>query len=108
MLISPLATKSAPYPGMALFPTITTFPFASTPPKPLLATTWLSGLVEIGVNDVFSIPGDFNLTLPDHLLAEPGLNLVGCCNELNVESATDGYAILVASVPASSPSPSAD
>ncbi|GJX73959.1 pyruvate decarboxylase 1 [Tanacetum coccineum] len=40
-------------------------------------------LVQIGVHDVFSVPGDFNLTLLDYLVAEPGLNLVGCCNELN-------------------------
>ncbi|XP_057948321.1 A-agglutinin anchorage subunit-like [Malania oleifera] len=32
-------------------------------------------LVEIGVNDVFSVPGNFNLTLFGHLIAEPGLNL---------------------------------
>eukprot|EP01018_Ginkgo_biloba_P000833 Gb_33733 [translate_table: standard] len=49
-------------------------------------------LVQIGVNDVFSVPGDFNLALLDHLLAEPGLNLVGCCNELNAGYAADGYA----------------
>ncbi|KAJ0791727.1 putative pyruvate decarboxylase [Helianthus annuus] len=49
-------------------------------------------LVQIGVSDVFSVPGDFNLTLLDHLLAEPGLNLVGCCNELNAGYAADGYA----------------
>lgn len=49
-------------------------------------------LVEIGVSDVFGVPGDFNLTLLDHLLAEPGLNLVGCCNELNAGYAADGYA----------------
>lgn len=49
-------------------------------------------LVQIGVNDVFSVPGDFNLTLLDHLIAEPGLNLVGCCNELNAGYAADGYA----------------
>eukprot|EP01018_Ginkgo_biloba_P000836 Gb_33736 [translate_table: standard] len=49
-------------------------------------------LVEIGVNDVFSVPGDFNLALLDHLIAEPGLNLVGCCNELNAGYAADGYA----------------
>ncbi|KAK4759302.1 hypothetical protein SAY87_022433 [Trapa incisa] len=49
-------------------------------------------LVEIGVHDVFSVPGDFNLTLLDHLLAEPGLNLIGCCNELNAGYAADGYA----------------
>ncbi|XP_027069610.1 pyruvate decarboxylase 1 [Coffea arabica] len=49
-------------------------------------------LVQVGVNDVFSVPGDFNLTLLDHLLTEPGLNLVGCCNELNAGYAADGYA----------------
>eukprot|EP01018_Ginkgo_biloba_P000682 Gb_36229 [translate_table: standard] len=49
-------------------------------------------LVEIGVKDVFSVPGDFNLALLDHLIAEPGLNLVGCCNELNAGYAADAYA----------------
>ncbi|KAL8154250.1 hypothetical protein V2J09_012010 [Rumex salicifolius] len=49
-------------------------------------------LVEIGATDVFSVPGDFNLTLLDHLIAEPGLNLVGCCNELNAGYAADGFA----------------
>ncbi|EPS58298.1 pyruvate decarboxylase, partial [Genlisea aurea] len=49
-------------------------------------------LVQIGIRDVFSVPGDFNLTLLDHLLAEPGLNLVGCCNEINAGYAADGYA----------------
>ncbi|KAL6987852.1 Pyruvate decarboxylase 3 [Sarracenia purpurea var. burkii] len=49
-------------------------------------------LVQIGATDVFSVPGDFNLTLLDHLVAEPGLNLIGCCNELNAGYATDGYA----------------
>ncbi|KAF5180179.1 Pyruvate decarboxylase [Thalictrum thalictroides] len=49
-------------------------------------------LVQVGVNDVFSVPGDFNLTLLDHLIAEPGLNNIGCCNELNAGYAADGYA----------------
>lgn len=49
-------------------------------------------LVQIGVKDVFSVPGDFNLTLLDHLINEPELNLVGCCNELNAGYAADGYA----------------
>ncbi|KAL3530908.1 hypothetical protein ACH5RR_010230 [Cinchona calisaya] len=49
-------------------------------------------LVEIGINDIFTVPGDFNLTLLDHLIAEPGLNNIGCCNELNAGYAADGYA----------------
>ncbi|XP_009594220.1 pyruvate decarboxylase 2 isoform X1 [Nicotiana tomentosiformis] len=49
-------------------------------------------LVEIGIQDVFSVPGDFNLTLLDHLIAEPRLKNIGCCNELNAGYAADGYA----------------
>uniref|UniRef100_A0A7N0TGP5 pyruvate decarboxylase n=1 Tax=Kalanchoe fedtschenkoi TaxID=63787 RepID=A0A7N0TGP5_KALFE len=49
-------------------------------------------MVEIGVRDVFSVPGDFNLTLLDHLIDEPGLSNIGCCNELNAGYAADGYA----------------
>ncbi|KAM0830255.1 hypothetical protein ACQ4PT_066324 [Festuca glaucescens] len=49
-------------------------------------------LVQVGVGDVFAVPGDFNLTLLDHLIAEPGLRLIGCCNELNAGYAADGYA----------------
>ena len=49
-------------------------------------------LVQVGVTDVFAVPGDFNLTLLDHLVDEPGLRLVGCCNELNAGYAADGYA----------------
>ncbi|KAA0037740.1 pyruvate decarboxylase 1-like [Cucumis melo var. makuwa] len=49
-------------------------------------------LVEIGVSDIFSVPGDSNLVLFDYFVAEKGLNLVGCCNELNAGYAADGYA----------------
>ncbi|CAJ2655926.1 unnamed protein product [Trifolium pratense] len=49
-------------------------------------------LVEVGVTDIFSVPGDFNLTLLDYLIAEPKLKNIGCCNELNAGYAADGYA----------------
>ncbi|CAM6114831.1 unnamed protein product [Calypogeia fissa] len=49
-------------------------------------------LVEIGASEVFGVPGDFNLVLLDHLMLEPGLKLVGCCNELNAGYAADGFA----------------
>lgn len=49
-------------------------------------------LVQIGVEDIFTVPGDFNLTLLDHLIAEPKLKNIGCCNELNAGYAADGYA----------------
>ncbi|KAL4323529.1 hypothetical protein GQ457_11G007170 [Hibiscus cannabinus] len=38
------------------------------------------------ITDVFSASGDLNLTLLGHLVAEPVLSLIGCCNELK-----DGY-----------------
>jgi pyruvate decarboxylase len=53
-------------------------------------------LAEVGARDVFTVPGDFNLTLLDELEAEQpsggGVRLVGCCNELNAAYAADGYA----------------
>ncbi|XP_058737086.1 pyruvate decarboxylase 2-like [Vicia villosa] len=49
-------------------------------------------LVQVGVTDVFSVPGDYNLLLLDHLIAEPGLTNIGCCNELNAGYAAEGYA----------------
>jgi len=76
-------------------------PMASTPAQPVpggaageasLGRHLARRLVQIGVSDVFAVPGDFNLTLLDHLIAEPGLRLVGCCNELNAGYAADGYA----------------
>ncbi|KAH0638893.1 hypothetical protein KY290_036196 [Solanum tuberosum] len=67
-----------------------TVPFNS--PESTLGRHLARRLVQIGVTDVFSVPGDFNLTLLDHLVAEPELNLIGCCNELNAGYAADGYA----------------
>jgi pyruvate decarboxylase len=66
--------------------------------KPETETEWTLGryiarrLLEIGVRDVFAVPGDFNLILLDHLIAETELTMVGCCNELNAGYAADGYA----------------
>jgi indolepyruvate decarboxylase len=49
-------------------------------------------LEEVGVNDYFAIPGDFNLSLLDELLKNPRLKMINCCNELNAGYAADGYA----------------
>ncbi|KAK9152966.1 hypothetical protein Sjap_000446 [Stephania japonica] len=62
------------------------------PQKGTLGQYLARRLVEIGVRDVFSVPGDSNLTLLDYFVAEPQLNLIGCCNELNAGYAADGYA----------------
>ncbi|CAK0787699.1 hypothetical protein CVIRNUC_010921 [Coccomyxa viridis] len=49
-------------------------------------------LVEVGCTDYFGVPGDYNMNLMDQLNAEPDLNMVPCCNELNAGYAADGYA----------------
>ncbi|KAL3161234.1 Pyruvate decarboxylase 1 [Trebouxia sp. C0009 RCD-2024] len=51
-----------------------------------------SRLVELGVEDFFAVPGDYNLVLLDQLLKEPRLNMINTCNELNAGYAADGYA----------------
>ena len=40
-------------------------------------------LVEAGTSTFFTVPGDYILGLLDSLLANKGLKMVGCCNELN-------------------------
>lgn len=48
-------------------------------------------LRQLGVQSIFGVPGDYNLTLLDHV--EPaGIRWVGNCNELNAAYAADGYA----------------
>lgn len=48
-------------------------------------------LRQLGVQSLFGVPGDYNLTLLDHV--EPaGIRWVGNCNELNAAYTADGYA----------------
>jgi indolepyruvate decarboxylase len=51
----------------------------------------LDRLAELGVTDVFGVPGDYNLEFLDHVLAHPDLRWVGGANELNAGYAADGY-----------------
>jgi len=39
-------------------------------------------LIDIGVEDYFVVPGDYNLLLLDQILKFPELRLISCCNEL--------------------------
>ncbi|CDP16475.1 unnamed protein product [Coffea canephora] len=89
--VSHSTTMSAVSPPMARSPS-TNLPISFNSADSTLGRHLACRLVQVGVNDVFSIPGEVNLTLLDHLLAEPGLNLVGCCNELNAGYVGDGYA----------------
>lgn len=51
-----------------------------------------SRLEQIGIHDYFAVPGDYNLVLLDQVLKNDQLQFVGCCNELNLGYACDGYA----------------
>ncbi|KAF3928844.1 hypothetical protein ABW20_dc0100017 [Dactylellina cionopaga] len=46
----------------------------------------------LGISHILGCPGDFNLTLLDHIYNVQGLSWIGCCNELNGAYAADGYA----------------
>ncbi|RDB18060.1 putative pyruvate decarboxylase C13A11.06 [Hypsizygus marmoreus] len=52
----------------------------------------LARLAQLGVTNVFGVPGDFNLGFLDLIEDHPTLNWVGNCNELNAAYAADGYA----------------
>lgn len=49
-------------------------------------------LVELGVNDFFGLPGDYNFNILYAIENNPDTNWIGCTNELNAGYAADGYA----------------
>jgi alpha-keto-acid decarboxylase len=51
----------------------------------------LDRLAELGVSEIFGVPGDYNLEFLDHIVAHPAIRWVGCANELNAGYAADGY-----------------
>lgn len=51
----------------------------------------LDRLAELGVTEVFGVPGDYQLEFLDHVLAHPRMNWIGGANELNAGYAADGY-----------------
>ena len=51
----------------------------------------LDRLAELGVSDIFGVPGDYNLEFLDHVVAHPAIRWVGSANELNAGYAADGY-----------------
>jgi indolepyruvate decarboxylase len=52
----------------------------------------LSRLHDLGVKDVFGVPGDYAFPINDAVCSDARLRWVGCCNELNASYAADGYA----------------
>ena len=52
----------------------------------------LSRLRDVGVSDIFGVPGDFAFPVNDAICLDPAMRWIGCCNELNAAYAADGYA----------------
>jgi indolepyruvate decarboxylase len=52
----------------------------------------LSRLRDIGITDVFGVPGDYAFPVNDAVCNDPQMRWVGCSNELNAAYAADGYA----------------
>jgi TPP-dependent 2-oxoacid decarboxylase len=52
-------------------------------------------LQHLGIEDYFTVPGDFNLLLLDEMLKNKNLRLINCCNELNAGYAADGYPLIM-------------
>jgi indolepyruvate decarboxylase len=52
----------------------------------------LGRLKDIGIDDIFGVAGDFAFPIQDAIVQHPGINWLGCCNELNAGYAADGYA----------------
>lgn len=49
-------------------------------------------LQQIGITDVFGVPGNYAFPINDAVCNDPKLRWVGSCNELNAAYAADGYA----------------
>lgn len=52
----------------------------------------LARLKDIGISHVFGVPGDYAFPVEDAIVGFPGIEWVGCCNELNAAYAAEGYA----------------
>lgn len=52
----------------------------------------LSRLADLGIADVFGVPGDYSFAISDAVCTSTRQRWVGCSNELNAAYAADGYA----------------
>src|SRR5580692_11376590 len=60
--------------------------------KETIGNFLLRRLQEAGIQQVFGVPGDYNLELMQQLEDRGGPAWIGNCNELNASYATDAYA----------------
>jgi indolepyruvate decarboxylase len=52
----------------------------------------LSRLKQLGITEVFGVPGDYSFGISDAICNDPELRWIGSSNELNAAFAADGYA----------------
>ena len=52
----------------------------------------IDALYNAGVEEIFGVPGDFNLTFLDDVIDHEHVSWIGNTNELNASYAADGYA----------------
>src|ERR1700677_4544383 len=52
----------------------------------------LSRLHDLGIADIFGVPGDYAFPVNDAICNHPAIRWIGCTNELNAAYAADGYA----------------
>jgi indolepyruvate decarboxylase len=52
----------------------------------------LGRLKQLGIRDIFGVPGDYAFPINDAICNDRELRWIGCCNELNASYAADGYA----------------
>ncbi|WP_292388296.1 alpha-keto acid decarboxylase family protein [Methanosarcina sp. UBA5] len=52
----------------------------------------LDRLKQLGIRDIFGVPGDFAFPINNAICDDKELHWIGCCNELNAAYAADGYA----------------
>jgi alpha-keto-acid decarboxylase len=64
---------------------------ATTDPVYTVGDYLLDRLAELGVSEIFGVPGDYNLEFLDHIVAHPTIRWVGSANELNAGYSADGY-----------------
>ncbi|MGL4457663.1 MAG: thiamine pyrophosphate-binding protein, partial [Plesiomonas shigelloides] len=52
----------------------------------------LSRLYDLGISDIFGVPGDYAFPIEDAVCEDNRLRWIGNCNELNAAYSADGYA----------------
>ena len=60
--------------------------------QPTVAEYALTRLAQLGIDKVMGVPGDYAFSIDDAVEHVPGLDWIGCANELNAAYAADGYA----------------